>query len=282
MLVALLDRMRTKYDECCTLDLGAWRLVQRCQSLAQRVQGSLRTAGQVQLVQDVAHVRAHRRIRDHQHLGNLPVFETLYVFEHQHRAIVGRQALDEGFIVGVTPEGTRSGHGRLQPGHPGVVLLALRSGATLDSFTLAYETYGTLNPDSSNAILVCHYFSGNARAGKLSPTDMQGGCFSISSLGGIGGTQFTPIVNAPEVAILGVSRSQMKPVWNGEEFEPRLIMPFSLSYDHRVIDEEMATREIRDLRRGSPDCKVRRYSMPRRLKKPLIVLHGGLLLWQET
>jgi pyruvate dehydrogenase E2 component (dihydrolipoamide acetyltransferase) len=84
--------------------------------------------------------------------------------------------------------------------------------------------------------------SANARAGKLSPTDMQGGCFSISSLGGIGGTQFTPIVNSPEVAILGVSRSQMKPVWNGEEFEPRLIMPFSLSYDHRVIDGAQGVR----------------------------------------
>jgi len=78
--------------------------------------------------------------------------------------------------------------------------------------------------------------SGKAREGKLAPGDMQGGCFTISSLGGIGGTQFTPIVNAPEVAILGVSRAQMKPVWNGSDFEPRLIMPFSLSYDHRVID----------------------------------------------
>ena len=78
--------------------------------------------------------------------------------------------------------------------------------------------------------------SGKAREGKLAPGDLQGGCFTISSLGGIGGTQFTPIVNAPEVAILGVSRAQMKPVWNGSEFEPRLIMPFSLSYDHRVID----------------------------------------------
>jgi len=75
-----------------------------------------------------------------------------------------------------------------------------------------------------------------AREGKLAPADMQGGCFSISSLGGIGGTQFTPIVNAPEVAILGVSRAEMKPVWNGAEFEPKLKMPFSLSYDHRVID----------------------------------------------
>ena len=78
--------------------------------------------------------------------------------------------------------------------------------------------------------------SARAREGKLSPGDMQGGCFTISSLGGIGGTQFTPIVNAPEVAILGVSRAQMKPVWSGSDFEPRLIMPFSLSYDHRVID----------------------------------------------
>jgi pyruvate dehydrogenase E2 component (dihydrolipoamide acetyltransferase) len=78
--------------------------------------------------------------------------------------------------------------------------------------------------------------SGKAREGKLAPGDLQGGCFTISSLGGIGGTQFTPIVNAPEVAILGVSRAQMKPAWNGSDFEPRLIMPFSLSYDHRVID----------------------------------------------
>lgn len=78
--------------------------------------------------------------------------------------------------------------------------------------------------------------SGKAREGKLGPADMQGGCFTISSLGGIGGTQFTPIVNAPEVAILGVSRASMKPVWNGNKFKPRLVMPYSLSYDHRVID----------------------------------------------
>lgn len=78
--------------------------------------------------------------------------------------------------------------------------------------------------------------SGKAREKKLKPADMQGGCFSISSLGGIGGTQFTPIVNAPEVAILGVSRSNMQPVWNGTEFEPRLMLPLSLSYDHRVVD----------------------------------------------
>ncbi|WP_455218367.1 dihydrolipoyllysine-residue acetyltransferase [Kaarinaea lacus] len=75
-----------------------------------------------------------------------------------------------------------------------------------------------------------------ARDKKLKPADMQGGCFTISSLGGIGGTKFTPIVNAPEVAILGVSRHKMQPVWNGESFEPRLMLPLSLSYDHRVID----------------------------------------------
>ncbi len=78
--------------------------------------------------------------------------------------------------------------------------------------------------------------SQKAREKALSPADMQGGCFTISSLGGIGGTQFTPIVNAPEVAILGVSRAKMQPVWNGSSFEPRLICPLSLSYDHRVID----------------------------------------------
>ena len=78
--------------------------------------------------------------------------------------------------------------------------------------------------------------SAKARDKKLKPGDMQGGCITISSLGGIGGTKFTPIVNAPEVAILGVSRSKMQPVWNGEEFKPRLILPLALSYDHRVID----------------------------------------------
>ncbi|MBL0223637.1 MAG: 2-oxo acid dehydrogenase subunit E2 [Xanthomonadales bacterium] len=81
-----------------------------------------------------------------------------------------------------------------------------------------------------------------ARDGKLGPADMSGGCFSISSLGGIGGTAFTPIVNAPEVAILGVSRSSMQPVWNGKKFKPRLILPLSLSYDHRVIDGASAAR----------------------------------------
>ena len=84
--------------------------------------------------------------------------------------------------------------------------------------------------------------SARARDRKLAPGDMQGGCFSISSLGGIGGTAFTPIINAPEVAILGVSRSQMRPVWNGSEFSPRLLLPLSLSYDHRVIDGAAAAR----------------------------------------
>ncbi|TXL66980.1 dihydrolipoyllysine-residue acetyltransferase [Zeimonas arvi] len=81
-----------------------------------------------------------------------------------------------------------------------------------------------------------------AREGKLSPADMQGGTFSISSLGGIGGTYFTPIINAPEVAILGVCRSFTKPVWNGEKFKPRLILPLSLSWDHRVVDGAAAAR----------------------------------------
>ena len=81
-----------------------------------------------------------------------------------------------------------------------------------------------------------------AREGKLSPSEMSGGCFSISSLGGIGGTYFTPIINAPEVAILGVCRSSTRPVWNGKEFEPRLILPLSLSWDHRVIDGASAAR----------------------------------------
>jgi pyruvate dehydrogenase E2 component (dihydrolipoamide acetyltransferase) len=86
--------------------------------------------------------------------------------------------------------------------------------------------------------------SGKAREGKLAPGDMQGASFTISSLGGIGGTSFTPIINAPEVAILGAVRSAMKPVWNGQEFEPRLMLPLSLSYDHRVIDGAAAARFV--------------------------------------
>lgn len=84
--------------------------------------------------------------------------------------------------------------------------------------------------------------SAQARDGKLKPTDMQGATFTISSLGGIGGTAFTPIINAPEVAILGLSKSSMKPVWDGKQFMPRLMLPLSLSYDHRVIDGAMAAR----------------------------------------
>lgn len=89
--------------------------------------------------------------------------------------------------------------------------------------------------------------SGRARDKKMKPQDIQGGCISISSLGGIGGTAFTPIINAPEVAILGVSRSRMAPVWDGAEFKPRLMLPLSLSYDHRVIDGAEAARFTRYL-----------------------------------
>src|SRR5271165_1935660 len=89
--------------------------------------------------------------------------------------------------------------------------------------------------------------SKKARDGKLSPTDMAGGTFTISSLGGIGGTAFTPIVNAPEVAILGVMRSKMAPVWDGNEFKPRLMLPVCVSYDHRVIDGALAARFTRNL-----------------------------------
>ena len=98
--------------------------------------------------------------------------------------------------------------------------------------------------------------SDRARENKLKPQDIQGGCFSISSLGGIGGTAFTPIINAPEVAILGVSRSRIMPVWNGSEFKPRLMLPLSLAYDHRVIDGAEAAHfsrylasRLEDLRR---------------------------------
>jgi pyruvate dehydrogenase E2 component (dihydrolipoamide acetyltransferase) len=86
--------------------------------------------------------------------------------------------------------------------------------------------------------------SARMRAGKIAPTDLQGGCFSISSLGGIGGSYFTPIINAPEVAILGVGRAVMRPSWNGKRFVPRLMLPLSLSYDHRVIDGAVGARFI--------------------------------------
>lgn len=97
--------------------------------------------------------------------------------------------------------------------------------------------------------------SAKARAGKLTASDMQGGCFTISSLGGIGGTAFTPIVNAPEVAILGVSKSEMKPVWNGKDFVPRLQLPLSLSYDHRVIDGAEGARFITYLNQCLSDIR---------------------------
>ena len=97
--------------------------------------------------------------------------------------------------------------------------------------------------------------SKKARNGKLTPKDMQGGCFSISSLGGIGGTGFTPIVNAPEVAILGVSKSQMKPVYHNGEFEPRLMLPLSLSYDHRVIDGADGARFAAFVAKGLSDVR---------------------------
>ena len=86
--------------------------------------------------------------------------------------------------------------------------------------------------------------SAKAREGKLTPAEMQGATFTISSLGGIGGTAFTPIVNAPEVAILGVVRARMAPVWDGTAFQPRLMLPLCLSYDHRVIDGAAAARFV--------------------------------------
>jgi pyruvate dehydrogenase E2 component (dihydrolipoamide acetyltransferase) len=97
--------------------------------------------------------------------------------------------------------------------------------------------------------------SARARDGKLSAEDLSGGSFSVSSLGGIGGTQFTPIVNGPEVGILGVSRASMQPVWNGSEFEPRLMLPLALSYDHRVIDGAEGARFMTTLSRTLTDLR---------------------------
>jgi len=109
----------------------------------------------------------------------------------------------------------------------GLMVPVIRDADKMDVYELASEL-GSL--------------SAAARDGKLKGTQLQGASFTISSLGGIGGTAFTPIVNAPEVAILGVSRSSMQPVWNGKEFAPRLMLPVSFSYDHRVIDGAYAVR----------------------------------------
>ncbi|WP_144634467.1 dihydrolipoyllysine-residue acetyltransferase [Bordetella genomosp. 13] len=133
--------------------------------------------------------------------------------------------------------------------------------ASLDGDTLVYKQYFHIGfaADTPNGLVVpvvrdadkkgifdlareTSELAKKARDGKISPADMQGGCFSISSLGGIGGTHFTPIINAPEVAILGLSRSAQKPVWDGKQFVPRLTLPLSLSYDHRVIDGASAAR----------------------------------------
>jgi len=133
--------------------------------------------------------------------------------------------------------------------------------ASLDGDSLVYKQYWHIGfaADTPNGLVVpvirdadakgvfqiakeTSELAARAREGKLGPSEMQGGTFSISSLGGIGGTGFSPIVNAPEVAILGVSRSATKPVWDGKQFVPRLMLPLSLSYDHRVIDGAAAAR----------------------------------------
>ncbi|QHI97174.1 dihydrolipoyllysine-residue acetyltransferase [Xylophilus rhododendri] len=133
--------------------------------------------------------------------------------------------------------------------------------ASLDGDTLVYKQYFNIGfaADTPNGLVVpvlkdadkkgilqisqeMGELAKKARDGKLGGGDMSGGCFSISSLGGIGGTHFTPIINAPEVAILGLSKGQMKPVWDGKAFQPRLVLPLSLSYDHRVIDGASAAR----------------------------------------
>ena len=95
------------------------------------------------------------------------------------------------------------------------------------------------------------------RSGKIAPADVQGGCFSISSLGGLGGTFFTPIINAPEVAILGVGKAVMKPLWNEKDgaFQPRLMLPLSLSYDHRVIDGAQGARFVTYLSQTLSDIR---------------------------
>jgi pyruvate dehydrogenase E2 component (dihydrolipoamide acetyltransferase) len=129
----------------------------------------------------------------------------------------------------------------------GLVVPVIRDAARKDVYELARDL-GEL--------------AGKARAGKLTAAEMQGGCFTISSLGGIGGTAFTPIINAPEVAILGVSKSQQRPVWKDGKFEPRLMLPLSLSYDHRVIDGAEAVRFVVALAEALADAKSLTEAVP--------------------
>ena len=170
-------------------------------------------------------------------------------------------------ITAAEPDGALWVRFKLQPGKHEQVLrvfapdLAHLSLYVLDGDTLVYKQYFHIGfaADTPNGLVVpvlrdadkkgvlqisqeMGDLAKKARDGKMGPADMSGGCFSISSLGGIGGTHFTPIINAPEVAILGLSKSQMKPVWDGQQFVPRLMLPLSLSYDHRVIDGAAAAR----------------------------------------
>jgi pyruvate dehydrogenase E2 component (dihydrolipoamide acetyltransferase) len=133
--------------------------------------------------------------------------------------------------------------------------------ASLDGDELVYKRYFHIGfaADTPNGLMVpvirdadrkgllqiareAAELAAQARQGTIKPTDMQGGCFTVSSLGGIGGTGFTPIINAPEVAILGVTKAQMRPVWDGAQFTPRLMLPLSLAWDHRVVDGAAAAR----------------------------------------
>ncbi len=162
------------------------------------------------------------------------------------KAVAGALAQHERFNTSLHPSGEKLIQKRYchigvaveTPG--GLVVPVLRDVPSKGIYDLARE---------------CGEMAEKARNKRLSPTDMQGACFSISSLGGIGGTAFTPIVNAPEVAILGVSKSSMQPVYNGKEFEPRLMLPLCLSYDHRVIDGALAARFVTTLSRLLGDIR---------------------------
>jgi len=124
-------------------------------------------------------------------------------------------------------------------GGPLVHIVAAKAVCFQEAAQPAFKTYQEQIVRNARALAE---LSEKARAGKLNASEMQGGCFTISSLGGIGGTAFTPIINAPEVAILGVSKAAMKPVWKDNAFQPRLMLPLSFSYDHRVIDGALGAR----------------------------------------
>ena len=178
----------------------------------------------------------------HEQIGT--AVDHLWMFAKSLHRVDHAEELHHAYdAIEIAERGLRGGE-KLQPDQPRVLVRVLLGDIGPDNAAMEFAAANawTLAREEQQIAKEMTELSAKAREGKLGPADMQGGCFSISSLGGIGGTAFTPIINAPEVAILGVSKSLQKPVWDGKQFAPRLMVPLSLSYDHRVIDGAAAAR----------------------------------------